>query len=80
MSPSRLMSELRAAGIAIHAADGRLRLDAPAGTLNTAILAAVKSCKSKLLEVLKSPKGLSAVGSLFSPGAPRTQVHPIKTF
>ncbi|MCH8879688.1 MAG: hypothetical protein IID34_07365 [Planctomycetes bacterium] len=77
MSATAVLAKLRAAGIAVLAEGGQLRLDAPANTLTPELLAAVKSCKAELLEMLKSPKGLSAVGPLFSPGAPGTQVHPI---
>ena len=54
MNAFELMSELHAAGIAVHEDDGRLRLDAPAGTLTPAVLADVKNNKAGLLELLQS--------------------------
>ena len=58
MTPESLVAELENHGATIEAAGGELRLDAPAGALTANLLAAVKSCKAELLELLK-PGGMS---------------------
>ena len=79
MSATAFLAKLHAAGVTVHADGDQLRLDAPRGGLTPEMRSAVKSCKAELLEILKSPKGLSAGESLFSPNAPGTQVHFIET-
>ncbi len=52
MTPATLLVELADLGVTVHADGVRLRLDAPAGALTPDLLAAVKSCKAELLELL----------------------------
>ena len=75
MNASSLMSELRAAGITVHADDGRIRLDAPCGTLTPTLLADVKSCKAELLTLLKLSHG-PGVGGQCAAGV---RAAPIET-
>lgn len=65
MNAKTVLAELRAAGIVIHADDGRLQLDAPTDTLTPNLLESVKGCKAELLELLLVPAKVSKADAEF---------------
>lgn len=62
MTPAAVLFQLADCGVVVHLDDGRLRLDAPRGSLTPDLLAVVKSCKAGQLEILQS-NSLSPGGS-----------------
>ncbi|MCH8969901.1 MAG: hypothetical protein IIA66_12380 [Planctomycetes bacterium] len=59
MNATAPLAELADHGIAVHADGTRIRLNAPAGALTPDLLAAVKSCKAELLELLTETAGVT---------------------
>lgn len=79
MSATAVFAELRAAGVVLEAVDGQLRLVAPANTLTPAALAAVKSCKAELLEILQNRSLLSNGPGVGGQCAAGVRAAPIET-
>src|SRR5438067_1727074 len=63
MTAHELLSELRAKGVAIKAADGRLIIDAPKGAVTNELRSALAEHKPELLHILTADHETAAIAS-----------------